>query len=123
MNKQQIGDCCGSRVIYNFSQAQSRYNFRTGSTTYEEPTPAVLARLIRYDAPGFTMATLTRTQNNKWSKELLSRGFVLVTNNVRNSNTNNRLFVYMRIDRPHVREPGVRFSRRMADVFPMIVED
>lgn len=52
----------------------------------------------RLDNPGLTTVCITSYQNKYWGDWLVDHGFHLVCNNVKNRNSDNQLFLYVRIE-------------------------
>jgi hypothetical protein len=125
MKKLQLFDCCGAYHVHNFWVGPQATDFVSlwNQNTYREQTHNMRAldilemmsgptgHVLRPDfpagccynntSPGIMTAILNSRQNNAWRKHLLRLGWQLAVNNVRNNNSNNRLFLWTKISRPH----------------------
>lgn len=124
MKKLQLFDCCGAYHVHNFwvGPHSTDYVSLWNERTFREQTQSMRAvdilemmsgptgsiRRTEFPpgcyyvnkSPGIITAILNSRQNNEWREHLLRLGWRLVVNNVRNFNSSNQLFLWIKISRP-----------------------
>lgn len=121
MKKLQLFDCCGAYHVHNFNRSPTESTFIPlwDSRTFREvqvsvpalqalelfsaPTRAIEVQgypahqYLNNRSPGLLSAILTRRQNRVWASHLRRLGWQLVVNNIRNQNSYNQLFSWVKI--------------------------
>lgn len=129
MKKFQLGDCCGARHIDNFYGGPDT---RDQLAVYEPAghlinvsvpgrvklslmsgrrgrvnVPGHPGHLYVNDAPGVMTCILRGDQHSEWKAELEANGWKLACNNIRNLNSYNRLYLWIKVNNPYTEQSWV----------------
>lgn len=145
MNKVQLYDCCGAQHIFSFPASPTitisvigyRSDYGSDRIAVSAKTwleiqlsDKVVDGYVQYRHnnhnyripvanPGLTTCVLASWQHRHWDATLRELGFTCVVNNVRNRNSGNRLYFYVRIERPFQGGPKRNRPRWHVDGVPV----